>query len=223
MATKVSIGWLQDKNGDKFAPKTLLSQVQTLDGILLEDKLRAEFDSMKEEILDSIGSVSVETDIELSAESSNPVANWVLANEFDEITECLDTHEHSADKILMTDSEGNYIESQDGTGTAIAGTLEEFVGWVDRNFISIYEYLNGTEILENINDIVSNHNSSTTAHSDIRASIDELETELKDKASSTHSHSMSDITNIDNYVFITTDDIDAICGNAILNAEEVAF
>ena len=39
MADTVKIGWLHDKNGDKFAPKTLTSQVQTSDGVLLEDKL----------------------------------------------------------------------------------------------------------------------------------------------------------------------------------------
>lgn len=39
MPTTVKTGWLKDKNGDKFAPKTLVSQVQTNDGILLEDKI----------------------------------------------------------------------------------------------------------------------------------------------------------------------------------------
>lgn len=39
MSTPVKTGWLTDKNGDKFAPKTLVSQVQTSDGISLEDKL----------------------------------------------------------------------------------------------------------------------------------------------------------------------------------------
>lgn len=40
MSTTVKTGWLNDKNGDKFAPKTLTSQVQMSDGTLLEDKLR---------------------------------------------------------------------------------------------------------------------------------------------------------------------------------------
>lgn len=42
MSTTVKTGWLNDKNGDKFAPKTLTSQVQTSDGILLEDKIQAD-------------------------------------------------------------------------------------------------------------------------------------------------------------------------------------
>ena len=39
MSTTVKTGWLKDKNGEKFAPKTLSSQVVTNDGTILEDKL----------------------------------------------------------------------------------------------------------------------------------------------------------------------------------------
>ena len=35
----IKTGWLNDKNGEKFAPKTLISQVQDANGVLLEDKL----------------------------------------------------------------------------------------------------------------------------------------------------------------------------------------
>lgn len=47
MSTTVKTGWLNDKNGDKFAPKTLVSQVQTSDGILLEDKIQADLEAVK--------------------------------------------------------------------------------------------------------------------------------------------------------------------------------
>ena len=43
MSTTVKTGWLNDKNGDKFAPKTLISQVQTNDGTLLEEKIQNEY------------------------------------------------------------------------------------------------------------------------------------------------------------------------------------
>ncbi len=39
MSTTVTTGWLKDKNGDKFAPKTLSSQVATSDGTTLNTKL----------------------------------------------------------------------------------------------------------------------------------------------------------------------------------------
>lgn len=47
MPTTVKTGWLQDKNGDKFAPKTLTSQVQTSDGTLIEDKIKADIDAVR--------------------------------------------------------------------------------------------------------------------------------------------------------------------------------
>ena len=34
--TMVNTGWLKDENGNKFAPKTLLSQVITKDGVSAE-------------------------------------------------------------------------------------------------------------------------------------------------------------------------------------------
>lgn len=53
MPTTVKTGWLQDKNGDKFAPKTLTSQVQTSDGVLLEDKIQADIDRVADKIVQS--------------------------------------------------------------------------------------------------------------------------------------------------------------------------
>ena len=39
MATTVNVGWLNDENGDKFAPKTLSSQVINNDGTSLQNTL----------------------------------------------------------------------------------------------------------------------------------------------------------------------------------------
>lgn len=55
MSTEIiKTGWLKDKEGNKFAPKTLSSQVQTVDGVLLEDKLQEDLNAAKTEILDSV-------------------------------------------------------------------------------------------------------------------------------------------------------------------------
>lgn len=49
MAT-VKTGWLKDNSGVKFAPKTLVSQVTTDDGINLESKLSTDYVALKEEV-----------------------------------------------------------------------------------------------------------------------------------------------------------------------------
>lgn len=54
MSTPVSTGWIKDSNGEKFAPKTLTSQVQTSDGILLEDKIQADLNTVKAGILNKV-------------------------------------------------------------------------------------------------------------------------------------------------------------------------
>lgn len=81
MATTVKTGWLHNKNGDKFAPKTLTSQVQTSDGVLLEDKIQADLDATKTEIL---ASVTIPVDSELSSTSTNPVQNKVIQEALDQ-------------------------------------------------------------------------------------------------------------------------------------------
>lgn len=54
MSSTVKTGWLKDKNGNILAPKTLTSQVQTSDGVLIEDKIQAD----KEGILSLISALS---------------------------------------------------------------------------------------------------------------------------------------------------------------------
>ena len=57
--------------------------------------------------------------------------------------------------------------------------------------------------------VVSTHNSSTTAHSDIRNLITSVQDEFEDHD---HDDKYYTETEIDNMEFITTDDIDTICG-----------
>ena len=45
--TPVLLGWLKGDNGEKFAPKTLVSQVQTSDGASLEDYIDLKIANIK--------------------------------------------------------------------------------------------------------------------------------------------------------------------------------
>jgi hypothetical protein len=47
MSATINTGWLKGKNGVKFAPKTLSSQVITNDGIALEEKIAADLNEIK--------------------------------------------------------------------------------------------------------------------------------------------------------------------------------
>lgn len=94
MSTTVKTGWLNDKDGNKFAPKTLTSQVQTSDGVLLEDKIQADLDAAKEDILSN---VTIEVDTELSSTSTNPVQNKALYEEFEAVATAMNVLESDID------------------------------------------------------------------------------------------------------------------------------
>lgn len=92
MATTVKTGWLKDKNGDKFAPKTLTSQVQTADGVLLEDKIAEEINAAKEytdtktENLASTASV----DTKISEHNTSPNAHEDIRERIDNLQTAVD-------------------------------------------------------------------------------------------------------------------------------------
>lgn len=52
MSTTIKAGWLKDNQGNKFAPKTMSSQVINDDGTLLEDSINLELDIIKNTLND---------------------------------------------------------------------------------------------------------------------------------------------------------------------------
>lgn len=96
MSTTVKTGWLKDNNGEKFAPKTLSSQIQDNDGTLFEDKIQDSLNTMKSEILNNI---SIEVDSALSSTSTNPVQNKVLDAEFEAIATSMNALDEKLRKI----------------------------------------------------------------------------------------------------------------------------
>ena len=82
------------------------------------------------------------------------------------------------------------------------------------------------ELLESLLDIpalISEHNSASDAHLDIRTLINNLEAEVDDKADTSALSDFYTKSEIDNYELITTDEIDTICGGSVQYAEDVMF
>jgi len=82
MSTTIKTGWLNDKNGDKFAPKTLTSQVQTSDGTLIEDKIAQDIQKALDtiEIPDVTGYAKLE-DIPTNVSSFNNDAGYLTEHQ----------------------------------------------------------------------------------------------------------------------------------------------
>jgi hypothetical protein len=96
MSIPIKTGWLNDKSGNKFAPKTLMSQVQTSDGVLLEEKLHSDLTALKAE-------VAVTVDSELNSESTNPVQNKVIDAEFEAMSKAMLALEAELDNLNLDD------------------------------------------------------------------------------------------------------------------------
>lgn len=81
MSTTVKTGWLEDSNGDKFAPKTLTSQVQTSDGTLIEDKIQSDINNIKKEIPNKTSELTNDSGFITSYTETDPtVPAWAKAS-----------------------------------------------------------------------------------------------------------------------------------------------
>lgn len=120
MSTTVKTGWLNDKNGDKFAPKTLTSQVQTSDGTLFEDKLQTDLDT-------TLATAQAYTDTKTAELASTT-----------EITNSISAHNTSADahddiRELITEL-GTKLNIWYGTCTTAAATAAKVVTTITGDF-----------------------------------------------------------------------------------------
>ena len=166
MSVPIKTGWLNDKNGDKFAPKTLTSQIQTSDGILLEDKIKTDLETAKTEILDSVEKITV--DSELSSTSTNPVQNKVLDAKFNAVSEAMNALETVIDG--KSDANHNHNETY--------YTESEVDQKLENKADSIHSHDDAYDKIGTANTAVSSHNTSVDAHNDIRLLITDLTTKL---------------------------------------------
>lgn len=92
MSNLIKTGWLEDNDGNKFAPKTLSSQVVTPDGTLLEDKIQSEFDKTSNKV-DNLSEEVVEVKKSMTSGSTGQFAtsdgkggiNWITLHNAEEV------------------------------------------------------------------------------------------------------------------------------------------
>lgn len=92
MSNIVKTGWLIDKSENKFAPKTLSSQVVTPDGIILEDKIQLELDktsdkinNLSEEVVKVKKSISNGLAGQFAVSDGKGGINWVTIRNAEEV------------------------------------------------------------------------------------------------------------------------------------------
>ena len=160
MSTTVKTGWLNNKNGDKFAPKTLTSQVQTSDGVLLEDKIQADIDEAIANI-----SINVDVDSTLSPTSTNPVQNKIVNAKFEDVDNTINELTTAVNSKLNTVTASSTYETKTDANTKLA----EVKVYTDTK-------TSGLASTSSVNTSINTHNTSTSAHEDIRTLITDLST-----------------------------------------------
>ena len=182
-------GWLKDNNGDKFAPKTFISQVQTREGISLEDKLQSDLDAAKEDI---IADVSIEVDSELDSTSTNPIQNATVAAELDTIKDAkADWNQNDETAIDYVKNRTHWVEEGESTGNVTYHHLDENflpstiarTSYVDEQVQAVKDdLLNGAgdayDTLKELGDLIDDNHDA----------IDALETVAASKADANHKH-----------------------------------
>lgn len=221
MSTTVKTGWLHDKNGDKFAPKTLTSQVQTSDGILLEDKIQADLDTALKGKADlahshSIGDISTgKIPFEVL---KGMTAEAVLMSVDEEILMLQEELDKKAGKTHT-----HAISDVTGLQAALDGKAEK----------------SHTHTVSEISDLTAtaaelNYVSGVTSsiQTQLNAKVPTTRTINGKNLSANITLTAGDLsaytkTEIDNMELITIDDIDTICGGTIqvtsISDSEVTF
>lgn len=123
MSETIKTGWLNDQEGNKFAPKTLASQVQTSDGTLLEDEIQADLDVLQKEI-----------DSKASLVHTHTVGDVTdLQINFDEITEQLTTKVNVSDIAhnLATNDSSKVLSA--AQGVAIDSAIKSLESEINRH------------------------------------------------------------------------------------------
>ena len=202
MATTINVGWLNDKNGDKFAPKTLSSQVITSEGITLENKIAEDMAILENEM---------NTALEEKADAQHDHNDkYYTESEID-----VKLEEVNGSLINITLGSKNYE-----TKTDAQAKLDEAKDYADTVGNTVKnDLLNGAgeafDTLKELGDLIDENQDA----------IEALETIAANKADKDHNHDNVYYTKeqIDGLELITVDDIDTICGANIQKASEVMF
>ena len=83
MSTTVKAGWLKDKQGNKFAPKTVSSQIVNDDGTLLTDDIGNKFDNVQQSLNVITSTYETKEDSSTKLEESKTYTDTVVSGKAD--------------------------------------------------------------------------------------------------------------------------------------------
>lgn len=183
MAT-IKTGWLKDNSGDKFAPKTLSSQVVSSDGTTLESVVQAKFD----EINALIENGGIDPDHSHVVEDITDIDDYYYDKTYiDANLATKDEIKHNHDEVYAKIGD-SYTKDEMDSNFALKSELDHNHDLVYAKIDDVYTkaeedaflakkldtetYTAGIEALkEKIATDIETHNISTAAHADIRTEV----------------------------------------------------
>lgn len=203
MATTINVGWLNDYNGDKFAPKTLSSQVMNSDGSLFEESIKTYVDETIDGVNTSINNIingttkvkeaihAENADTSNHADSSDMATNAEMANSSTKATQDASGNIITSTYETKTDAQSKLEEAMEYTDSAVSGKantvhshhdLYYTESEVDDKLDETKDYID-TKVSELatgnvVNEKIEEHNVSAESHEDIRELITNLNTKL---------------------------------------------
>ena len=98
MSTMINTGWLKDKNREKFAPKTLTSQVVNSDGVSVE------------QLLANVGTGSLE--VSDTAPTNENIEVWIKPDGDDSGIELVESDSATYNLVIGIDMDGEVLNSK---------------------------------------------------------------------------------------------------------------
>lgn len=202
MSTTLKAGWLKDSQGNKFAPKTMSSQVIKDDGTLLEDSLNLKIDELASNKSDIDHNHDDRYDMKGSAEqlleAAKEYTNDKIANlDFGSVTEeefekhNIDQNSHGDIRELISELTTRLNTLANSTDVEL-DQMAELVEYIKANRDVIESITtNKINVSDIVNDLETNNTSKVLSAATgviIKQLIDSLQNELD-----THGHNIADI------------------------------
>lgn len=201
MSTTITEGWLKDKDGVKFAPKTLISQVITSDGVALDEQLAEKFKNIAENkadvsaLNDYTKTADLETDLNTRDEAITNYVNEQFTSKVgaQTVEAQLNAHNGAADAHADIRKEvadlSKEVADFTGLNDETVEKLEAVLELLDQNGESLEELLSGKVNTSDIADNLTTNDAAKVLSANqgavIQAAMDVMNVEIGKKADAT--------------------------------------
>lgn len=211
----VKTGWLKNNDGEKFAPKTLMSQVMTNEGTTLESQLSVELDATLAEakaytdtMTSGIASTGV-VDNKISAHDVSPSAHADIRGLVSELStkvnNFLDVDDATTDQlseiIEMINNNKGTLDSITSNKVNVSDIVDNLTTSNDKKVLSAKQGVALKALIDALQEVVNGKAAANHDHDDryyteteINTKIDAINDSIDKKSDRKHSHDAGEVS-----------------------------